>query len=85
MNADGGLVLMILGALALVTSLAGRVVVQHRWIRTPVETAIDPALRAAFPPPPAARDLERLAIEAEAVLESQELCRHRQRRSRRQT
>jgi hypothetical protein len=83
MNGDGGLILMILGALSLVSSLAGRVVVQHRWMRTPIETAINPALRAAFPPPPAARDLDRMVIEAEAVLQSRELCRRRKRWSRR--
>lgn len=82
MNGDGGLVLMICGALALIMSLTERVLAQHRWLDATVETVLDPALRAAFPPPPQAWDLERLAAEADAVLESRELCRKQQRRSR---
>ena len=82
MSGDGGLVLMVIGALALIASLTERAIAQHRWLGATVETVLDPALRAAFPPPPQALDLERLAAEAEAVLESQELCRQRQRRSR---
>jgi hypothetical protein len=83
MTGDGGLILFIIGAIALVTSLAGRVVVQHRWMKTTVEKVIDPVLRSAYPPPPIARDLERLAVEAEAALESRELDRDQRRRSRR--
>jgi hypothetical protein len=69
MSGDGGLVLALCGALALIVSLTERVIAQHRW-------------RAAFPPPPQAWELERLAAEADAILESQELCRRRQRSSR---
>jgi hypothetical protein len=82
MSGDGGLVLALCGALALIVSLTERVIAQHRWLTASVETVLDPALRAAFPPPPQAWELERLAAEADAILESQELCRRRQRSSR---
>jgi hypothetical protein len=82
MTGDGGLVLMLFGALALILSLTERVIAQHRWLDATVETVLDPALRAAFPPPSQAWELERLVAEAGAALESQELCRQQQRRSR---
>ncbi len=72
MNADGGLVLLIIAVLAMAASPAARLVAHRRWAKTVV---IDPALRAAFPPPLPARELDRLAAAAEVVLESQELCR----------
>ena len=83
MTGDGGLVLVILGAVALVTSLSARIVAQHRWLGSTIETVIDPALRAAFPPPPHTRELERLVAEAEAALQSRELSRQHRRRLRR--
>lgn len=83
MTGDGGLILMLCGGLALIVSLTERVIAQHRWLDATIETVLDPALRTAFPPPPQAWDLERLAAEADAVLESQELSRRQQRRSRR--
>lgn len=79
MTGDGGLVLMICGALSLLISMTERAVSHHRWLAASITTTLDPALRAAFPPPPVAHDLERLAIEAEAVLESQEIVRRQQR------
>lgn len=78
MSGDSGLVIMILGALTLLTSMAERVVAYRRWLEVSVSTVLEPALRTAFPPPPQARDLERLAAEAEAVLESHQICRKRQ-------
>lgn len=82
MTGDGGLVLALCGALALIVSLTERVIAQHRWLGATVETVLNPALREAFPPPPQASDLARLIAEADAVLESQELSRQQQRRSR---
>jgi len=79
MTIDGGLVLMILGALSLLWSVTEQAVARRRWLEATVETVIEPALRSAFPPPPIARDLERLAADADAVLESQKLCRQRRR------
>ena len=75
MSGDAGLVLMILGIVALVSAMTERVASYRRCLGQSVETLLDPALREAFPPPPIARDLQRLAVEAEAVLESNELCR----------
>ncbi|UYY60095.1 hypothetical protein [Sphingomonas sp. S2-65] len=79
MSADGGLVLMIFGAVALLTSVTERVVAHRRWLESRVETVLDPALRAAFPPPPIAPDLQRLVLDAASVLDSQELTRERRR------
>jgi hypothetical protein len=72
MNTDGGLVLIIVGVLALLASPTERLVAHRRWAKTVV---IDPVLRAAVPLVPPARDLDRLAADAEAVLQSQQLCR----------
>jgi hypothetical protein len=83
MTGDGGLALVILGALALVTSLAERVVAYHRWREATVVTVIEPALRAAFPLVPPAQELERLIVSADAAVESQKIARHRRRLLRR--
>jgi hypothetical protein len=82
MSGDGGLVLVLCGALALIASLTERVIAQRRWLDATIETVLDPAMRAAFPPPAQAWELERLAAEADAVLESHEIRRRQQRASR---
>lgn len=68
---------MLIDALVLAISPVERALANRRWIRTEV---IEPALRRAFPPPPPKQDLERLAITAEAAVESEQL-RRSQRRS----
>ena len=82
MSADGGLLMMLIGGLMLVASLTERVIAQHRWLASTVQTTLDPALRAAFPSPPTAWELERRLADAAAAVESAELCRQRQRRTR---
>jgi hypothetical protein len=74
---DGGLILMLIGALALATVPAGQVMAGRRWVRTEM---IEPALRQAFPLPPARQDLERLVISAEASVDSAKLRRAQSRR-----
>jgi hypothetical protein len=78
MMIDGGLILMLIGALALATAPTQRVLAGRRWVRTEV---IEPALRQAFPLPPARQDLERLVISAEASIESSKLRRAQSRRA----
>lgn len=68
---------MLIDALVLAISPVERALANRRWIRMEV---IEPALRRAFPPPPPKQDLERLAITAEAAVESEQL-RRSQRRS----
>ena len=75
---DGGLILMLIGALTLATIPAGQVLAGRRWVRTEL---IEPALRQAFPLPPARQDLERLVISAEASVESSKLRRAQSRRA----
>jgi len=84
MTVEGGLALMIIGALSLLWSVTERVSAHRRWLASTVETVLNPALREAFPPPQPARDLERLVIEAGSVVESRDLIRQRRRWSRRQ-
>ena len=79
MTIEGGLLLMILGALSLLWSVTKQAVERGRWVETFVETRIDPAMTSAFPPPPIAFDLERLVSEADARLQSSELTRQRRR------
>jgi hypothetical protein len=67
---DGGLIVMLIGALVLAIAPAERLLANRRWVRTEF---IEPALRRAFPPPPPKQDLERLAISAEASVESAKL------------
>lgn len=74
---DGGLIVMLIGALALAIAPAERLLANRRWVRTEF---IEPALLRAFPPPPPKQDLERLAISAEASVESAKI-RRGQRRS----
>lgn len=73
---DGGIIVMLMGALALAIAPAERAFAHRRWIRTEI---IEPALRRAFPPPPPKQELERLAISAEAAVESAELRRNQRR------
>lgn len=73
---DGGVIVMLIGALVLAIGPAERALANRRWIRTEF---IEPALRRAFPPPPPAQDLERLAISAEASVESAKLRRQQAR------
>ena len=75
---DGGLILMLIGALALATVPAEQILAGRRWVRTEM---IEPALRQAFPLPPARHDLELLVISAEASLQSAKLRRAQSRRS----
>lgn len=55
---DSGLILMLNGALALATVPAEQILAGRRWVRTEM---IEPALRQAFPLPPAPDDLTPLA------------------------
>ena len=75
---DGGLILMLIGALALATVPAEQILAGRRWVRTEM---IEPALRQAFPLPPARHDLELLVISAEASVQSAKLRRAQSRRS----
>ena len=74
---DGGLIMMLVGALALAIGPIERVLANRRWVRTEL---VEPVLRRAFPPPPPKQDLERLIVSADAARESAEL-RRAQRRS----
>lgn len=78
MMIDGGLILMLIGALTLAAVPAEQVMAGRRWVRTEL---IEPALRQAFPLPPAQHDLELLAISAEASVESAKLRRAQTRRT----
>ena len=73
---DGGLIVMLIGALALAIGPFERVLANRRWVRTEL---IEPALRNAFPPPPPEQRLDRLAVSAEAAVESAKLRRQRRR------
>jgi hypothetical protein len=64
---DGGILVMLLGALTLAIAPAERMLAARRWVRTEY---LEPALRQAFPPPPPEQRLERLAVSAEAAVES---------------
>jgi hypothetical protein len=71
---DGGLIVMLIGALALAIGPFERVLANRRWVRTEF---IEPALRSAFPPPPPEQRLDRLAVSADAAVESAKLRRLR--------
>lgn len=73
---DGGLIVMLIGALALAIGPFERVLAHRRWVRTEL---IEPALCRVFPPPPPEQRLERLAASAEAAVESAKLRRKRRR------
>lgn len=75
---DGGLILMLIGALALAAVPTEQVLAGRRWVRTEL---IEPALRQAFPLPPARHDLELLVISAEASVDSAKLRRAQSRRA----
>lgn len=79
MSAEGGLVLMIIGALSLLWSVTARVATYRRLLQATVETFLNPGLRDAFPPPPIALELQRMVAEADAALNSDELTRQRRR------
>jgi hypothetical protein len=64
---DGGIIVMLLGALTLAVAPAERMLAARRWVRTGY---IEPALRHAFPPPPPEQRLEWLVVSAEAAVES---------------
>lgn len=74
---DGGLIVMLIGALALAIAPFERVIANRRWVRTEL---IEPALRRAFPPPPPAASLDRLAISAESAVDSAKILRAQRRR-----
>lgn len=74
---DGGLIVMLIGALALAIGPAERVLANRRWVRTEL---IEPALRRAFPPPPPEQKLERLIVSADAAVESARIRREQRRR-----
>jgi hypothetical protein len=75
---DGGLILMLIGALTLAAVPAEQILAGRRWVRTEM---IEPALRGAFPLPAARHDLELLVISAEASVESAKLRRAQSRRA----
>jgi LPS O-antigen subunit length determinant protein (WzzB/FepE family) len=74
---DGGIVIMLIGALTLAIAPAERLIATRRWVRT---AYIEPALRQAFPTPPPERRLERLAVSAEAAVQSAAIRRSQRRR-----
>jgi hypothetical protein len=78
MMIDGGLILMLIGALTLAAVPAEQVMAGRRWVRTEM---IEPAMRQAFPLPPARQDLELLVITAEASVDSAKLRRAQSRRA----
>lgn len=75
---DGGLILMLIGALTLAAVPTEQVLAGRRWVRTEL---IEPALRQAFPLPPSQRDLDLLVISAEASVDSAKLRRAQSRRA----